>query len=234
MDRPSLLVSAANSLLTGFVLLAWVRALRRARASGLSARAAGLITAGLALWLMAMTTLALNGWLRESEGAPPRAARMMAIATLGLIALALSPAGRRLASALPLAALVGFQVFRLPVELILWKLHREGHIPVQMTFEGSNFDVLTALSAPFVAWAARDGRARGLVLAWNVLGLALLLRITQIAVCSMPGPWRLYPEGPANTIVLESTFVWIPAVFVTTALVSHLLVFRALAARQAE
>jgi hypothetical protein len=47
--------------------------------------------------------------------------------------LAISPVGRRLATTLPLAALVGFQAFRLPLELVLHAWAAQGTIPGTMT-----------------------------------------------------------------------------------------------------
>lgn len=54
--------------------------------------------------------------------------------------------------AAPPAWLVGFQAFRMVMELILWLLYKGGAIPVQMTPEGLNFDVLAGLTAPAVAY----------------------------------------------------------------------------------
>jgi hypothetical protein len=94
------------------------------------------------------------------------------------------------------AALTGFQVFRVPVEWVLFALHRDGVAPVQMSFEGWNFDVLTGLSAPFVAWlAARGVVGRRGLLAWNCAGLALLANIVGIAVLSTPTPLRAFGTG---------------------------------------
>jgi hypothetical protein len=58
-------------------------------------------------------------------------------------------------------------------------------------------------------------------------------RIVFIAVRAMPGTWPTVPVEPANTIVLTSAFVWIPVLYVTTALFVHALVFRALFAQRA-
>lgn len=41
------------------------------------------------------------------------------------------------------------------MEVLLWALHREDIVPIQMTFEGYDFDVLTGASALVVAWLVR-------------------------------------------------------------------------------
>jgi hypothetical protein len=145
------------------------------------------------------------------------------------VVAAFSPLGARLA-ALPYAALIGFQAFRLPLEFLLWAFHRQGRLPVQMTFSGRNFDILTGLSAILVAWLAARGKlGRKGVLAWNLAGVALLGNIVVVAVLSLPAPWRAFPNDPPNELVLHFPYVYIPALFVMAALAGHLLVFRKLA-----
>lgn len=89
----------------------------------------------------------------------------------------------RLATGLPVQVLVGAQVFRVPAEVVLAGLAAAAVIPERMSFVGANFDVLTGLSAPLVAWAAATGRLpRWGLLAWNLAGMGLLGTIVTIAV----------------------------------------------------
>jgi hypothetical protein len=64
-------------------------------------------------------------------------------------------------------------------------------------------------------------------LAWNILGLALLVNIVGVAILSTP---RIQLFGPdrLNVWVMYPPFVWLPAVMVLAALAGHLLIFRAL------
>ena len=92
---------------------------------------------------------------------------------------------------------------------------------------GYNFDIITGITALIVAAVLKRREVRGLALAWNVIGLALLLNIVVIDIASTPtfayfGPDRL------NTFVAYPPFVWLPAVMVLAALAGHLLIFRAL------
>jgi len=175
---------------------------------------------------------AAQGLLRDFSARPPRLLITILLITVATIVIALSPLGRRIATQVPLWGLVAFQSFRVLVEILLWGIHRLGVLPVQMTFEGYNFDILTGLSAIGIAWAAKNGRVSDRVLwIWNVCGLALLLNIITIAALSMPTPFRVFLHGPANTIVAELPFVWIPCVMVQAALFGHIVLFRALRAR---
>jgi len=186
----------------------------------------------LAAWLGLSYGLALSGWLLHFEHTPPRAVFLLGPGAVICAGLALSPFGRTLLDGLPLSWLVGYQVFRIAVELVLWLLYREGVLPEQMTFEGANLDIVSGASALFVAGLlARGMQGRWLVWVWNCGSLLLLVNIVVIAVRSMPGPWRAYATEPPNTIVLGGVFVWIPALYVLAAWFGHVLVFRALLRR---
>jgi hypothetical protein len=189
-----------------------------------------LAAAALALWLAYAAQLALRGRLLPPEGGGvPHITLLMPPGLVLAVWAAYSPLGIRL-TALPYAALIGFQAFRVPLEILLWAFHKQGRLPVQMTFSGRNFDVLTGLSALLVAWLAARGKlGRKGILAWNLAGLALLANIIAVAILSLPAPWRAFANDPPNELVLHFPYVYIPALFVMAALAGHLLVFRKLA-----
>ena len=64
------------------------------------------------------------------------------------------------------------------------------------------------------------------VLAWNILGLALLANIVTIAVLSTPVPFRRFLDGPPNLLPSLLPYVWLPSFLVQLALAGHVLVFR--------
>lgn len=143
--------------------------------------------------------------------------------------LAFSAEGSRLAAGIPLACLVGYQVFRVPLEWALHRLYSEGVVPVQMTYAGQNFDVITgALAAVLGLWLWTGHRAPWLVAAWNLLGLALLANIVTVAILSTPVPFRYFMNEPANRLPSLFPYAWLATFLVQAALFGHLLVFRAL------
>jgi hypothetical protein len=162
---------------------------------------------------------------------------MLLFASYGIAtaALAFSRIGDRVIERVGLAWLVGYQAFRIPVELFLARMHDEGVVPVQMTYSGRNFDIVTGVLALALAVAIwRSGRVpRALVLAWNWLGLALLINIVTVAVLSPPVPFRVFMNEPANTFVTQPPWVLLPTFLVQGALLGHLLVFRQLARSRA-
>jgi hypothetical protein len=180
----------------------------------------------MAAWVLVARTGAL---LDVSRRPPPLMLMMLATVGAGL-GIGLSPLGRRLAHGLPLAALIGFQAFRLPLELILAGAAHAGVMPVQMSFEGWNFDIATGASAVVVAGLLAAGRApRALAVAWNVVGIALLATIGAIAVASTP-LIHAFGTDPrvVNTWVAETPFVWLPTVFVALAIAGHVVTTRRL------
>jgi hypothetical protein len=184
---------------------------------------------GSAAWLGLTGALALAGRLRFTPF-PPTMLGLLASLPVLAIGLAASPVGRRLALGLPLAVLVGFQGFRIAVELLLHRAYVEGLMPIQMSYAGANFDILTGLSAAALGLVLRVREVpRWAVLAWNVAGLGLLLNVLTIAILSSPGPLRRFHAEPSNVWVTRAPWVWLPAVMVLAALLGHLLVFRRLA-----
>ena len=197
-------------------------------------RTALIVTVGGALvWMIATWINAARGTFRLwTEFTPPPFAYLVIGVLLLAFALASGSYGRRLAIGLPLWALVGIQGFRLPLEVAMHAMYLRGVLPVQMSYSGRNFDIVTGITALVVAGLVRWGRAgRGLVLAWNIVGLALLVNIMILGIISTP---RIQYFGPraTNFFVAYPPFVWLPAIMVLAALAGHLLVFRALSARQ--
>jgi hypothetical protein len=127
----------------------------------------------------------------------------------------------------PPARIIRLQSFRLFVEVLLWLLFIQNLLPVQMTFEGRNFDILAGVSAPLIAMLASRGRiSKTAIVVWNVIGLCLLLNIVVIAILSTPSPWRLFTNEPANFIVTYFPISWLPGVLVPLAYYLHFISLR--------
>lgn len=204
-------------------------AIARSVALGLSASPAK-ASATVAVLIAAVAALALvladRGFFAHFEVVPPRIA-LFALVVTAASQLAL---GRvRAIAVLPVTGLIALQSFRVVVEVGLHALGEAGQVPPVMTWSGRNFDVLVGLSAPLVAWASRrfGTKMRGLVLAWNAVGFALLVNVVAIAITSVPGPTHMQ-NGVPLTIVAHVPFVLLPTVLVPVALSSHIAIFRAL------
>lgn len=219
----------ASSLTTLlFVLLALLMA--GVGAAFLRRSGVGAVVVFLLGYLLLPAVLAGTGRLDRYDPMPAPALLLILALTVGTVVTAFSRIGDWVGGALSLAVLVGFQGFRIPVELLLHRLFVEGVVPVQMTYAGRNFDIVSGATALLVAgWISRRRDvARGLLLAWNFLGLALLVNIVAIAVLSTPVSFRRFPDGPANTLPSVFPFVWLPTILVQMALFGHLVLFRRL------
>jgi hypothetical protein len=202
-----------------------------ARRTGLERRVAlrrGGAAAALAAGWIALTGVAGARGVLHFE-APPT----MLVAILGsivmAIALGLSPVGKRIAVGVPLAALVGYQGFRVAVELMMHRAYSEGLMPVQMSYSGRNFDIVTGVTAVALGiWLATGQRAPRLVVAWNTLGVLLLVNILAVALLSAPTPLRVFMNEPANVWIARAPWVWLPTVMVFAAIVGHVVVYRRL------
>lgn len=229
-DPPSSLTMAFVALTLG-VVAADVWLVRRAAPAEATRRWTTRALALAAGWLALHAGVAASGVL-AGQSMPPPLMIYVALTLLLAIALAASPVGRRLA-ALPLGLLVGLHAFRLPLELILHALYRGGDLPVQMTWSGLNFDVITGVTALLLGlWALRRPLPTGVVWAFNALGTALLVAVAAIAATSAPTPLRQFTEGPPVVLPLVVPYNWIVNVHVWTALVGHLVLWRALFGRR--
>lgn len=188
----------------------------------------GVLVLVLVFWLLVPAALASQGALDRYTPLPAPGLVLIFVITLGTVGLALSPFGARLAAGVPLWGLVGFQAFRVPLEWLLHQLYSEGWLPIQMTYAGRNFDIVTGLLAMVLGfWLWKGRRAGWVVVAWNILGMALLINIVTIAILSTPIPFRYFMNEPPNLLPSTFPWVWVPTFLVQAALFGHLLVFRA-------
>ena len=209
------------------VFVAWRRTGASRRRSILAA--AGM-TLGLVVW-MAATYVAAGLRMLQFPPGPPTMLVVFVLLMVLSVGLGVSPVGRRLAAGLPLAVLVGVQGFRLPLELLMHRAYEDGLMPVQMSYSGLNFDIVTGITALILGALLATGRAGvRTARAWNVMGTLLLVNIILIAGLSTPTPWRVFREGPANVWIATEPYVWLPTVMVAFAILGHIVIYRCLRA----
>jgi hypothetical protein len=177
-------------------------------------------------WVPTVTWLALTGVLGATGvlarfELPPR----MFFLLLPALALTIWVGWRGDLHTLPLALLIGFQAFRVPVELLIHQAVVEGLAPPQMTWTGMNWDILTGASALLVGPLA-SRLLKAVLHLWNVLGFGLLLNVLVVAILSMPTPFQMIE--PDNTWIAHFPYVWLPTVLVLAALLGHVVLLRKL------
>jgi hypothetical protein len=218
------------TLFSALVLIVAMLVIRGFRKAGWSTT---MTIAVLFITLVIPALLARAGVLDRYTPPPPPALLLLLGQTILTVVIIISSRGTALASHLALGAVVLLQSFRIGVEVLLHRLYLEGVVPVQMTWSGRNFDVVTGITGLILGALLVRGRIlpRGVVLGWNILGLVLLLNIVGVAALSTPVPFRVFTEGPPNLLPSTLPWIWLPSFLVQVALGSHLLVFRMLSGR---
>ena len=199
-------------------MLAWmVSYAYQSRAAG------GWVIAVYALWLGLQAVLITSGQMeRLPLSGFPLFFGSVAIMAVGVGA---SPVGARVAEATPLAMLVGFQAFRLPLELVLHSWASHGTIPGTMTWTGQNFDIVSGIVALIAAPFAERSKAA----AWaaNVIGIVLLLNVMRVALFSLPLPFG-WQVTPPLLVALHLPYAFIGPACVGGALFGHIVLTRRL------
>ncbi len=182
----------------------------------------------LALWLGIPFVLAKQNLLSDFSTMPAPFLKLMFVSTFVTVILsAVSPWGKRLAKGLPYQVLFGFQTFRVFVEALLVILHKAGVAPIQMTFEGRNFDIVTGVLALAVLIFFHEQQISKTTYAiLNLLGLGLVLNVVIVGMLSLPTTFQVFHGD--NTWVTHAPFIWLPAFLVQVAISGHILSFRKL------
>jgi hypothetical protein len=188
-------------------------------------RAFIIVSALLLCWLIVSSAITFSGTLIDFNAAPPRMLLILIPAVLAIVYISSSTRVNAMLDVIPPEWLVYVQSFRVLMELLLWLMFAAGVIPIQMTFEGLNYDILAGLSAPLVAYYALSTEKWPQIAAllWNFAGFLLVVNISIISIVSAPGPLRQFTNEPANTMVAYFPFVWIPAFIVPFAILMHVL-----------
>ncbi len=182
--------------------------------------------------LVGSAALAASGVLRRWDAMPPPILLMLLGLLVLTLGLAASRAGAWLAQGLSYAWLIGLQAFRLPLELAMHAAAEAGLMPPQMTWTGLNLDVLTGATALLLAVTlTRTAVPRPVLVAWNAMGHVLLLVVATVGILSLPLPFRVFMNEPANVWLTWLPFVWLPAVMVMSALFGHVVLWRKLRTR---
>lgn len=164
---------------------------------------------------------------------PPPAFILVTLTLIVLLRLIYSKRAKELVLVTPAIWLIVIQSFRILVEIVLWGLYQYDLIPIQMTFEGRNFDILVGLTAPIIGYYCfiRKSWPEKVAYYWNIGGLFLLANIVLTAILSMPIPIRVFMNEPANRYIVDFPNIYIPLLFVPIAYSMHLLSIRQLRSR---
>jgi hypothetical protein len=141
------------------------------------------------------------------------------------LGVAMSTYGNRLALGLSLSALILFQGFRLPLEVILHQWAEQGTMPYTMTWTGYNFDILAGILALAVAPFANHHK--GLAWTFNIIGIILAFNAVYVGVMSSPLPFAWDIE-PRLLLLYHIPYFLVMPVCVGGAIAGHVILTKAL------
>ena len=176
-------------------------------------------------WMLFQAVFALSGFYLHTESFPPRLPIFAVLPAVVLIAVCfVTASGRDFIEKLPLRSLTILHVIRIPVELTLAWLFDQGLIPQVMTFHGWNYDILSGILSVIVTLIAfRSHKINTkLLIAFNIVGLALLINIVTIAILAAESPMQKLAFDQPNRGVLYFPYIWLPAMIVPIVLFCHL------------
>jgi hypothetical protein len=90
------------------------------------------------IWLVYIGLLAYSGFLKNTEGFPPR----LLLVILPMILYVIYFYRKLDSNKIKVNYLTAIHTLRLPVELTLYQLYLDGKVPILMTYKGFNFDIL--------------------------------------------------------------------------------------------
>jgi hypothetical protein len=177
---------------------------------------------GLITWALFVSIWSISERMGNFSIFPFNMMPILAVPLIAILSFTFSKTGREILVHIPTQNILRLQAFRFFVELLLLALYLESQAPLQMTFEGKNWDILSGISAPIIAFLVSRGKISktGLVI-WNIVCLALLVNILTIAILSMPTPLRTFFNEPSNTIVTQFPVSWLPGLLVPLAYGLH-------------
>lgn len=182
----------------------------------------------LIAWLILLAILSIRGFFADFSRLPPRLTFALVIPLPAVLLFIRSRAGKQLLQHIQPQWPIYLQSFRILVEIALWLLVRHGSLPVQMSFEGRNFDVLTGLLAVPVGYYCFVKKTWPPVIAllYNIAGLVLLLNIVAISTLSMPTPFRVFHNQPDASLLTGFPFIYLPGLLVPLAYTLHIFSLR--------
>jgi hypothetical protein len=180
----------------------------------------------LLVWFAFLSVFSITGVAGKFELFPFNMAPVLIIPLVIVLLLTFSKGTATVLHHIDIKELTRLQLFRFFVEVLLWMTFIQNLLPVQMTFEGRNWDILSGVTAPLIAhFFLKNKKA---LIIWNILCLGLLINIVTIAILSMPTPLRAFANEPANHIVTRFPFIFLPGFLVPLAYTLHFLSLRKL------
>ncbi len=177
----------------------------------------------LIIWNSVTSLIVLSGLIEKNF--IPFGIILFLMVNIAAFIFAIRPIGQSLQK-LPIWILIIFQSFRLPLELIMHSWSETKTMPIEMSWNGQNFDIITGVLALLVIVPFLKSSK---VYHWlfNLLGIAMLVNIFRVVLMSSPLPFAWPLENPVQ-LIAHFPYHMIATVCVWSALIGHILLTKKL------
>jgi hypothetical protein len=195
-----------------------------------AARFSKYATLVLFIWAGIQVFLSLNGFYKVIDTIPPRFVLLIIPPILLIIILFNTQKGKLFIDSLDIKVLTIIHTIRILVEIVLFWLFMYKTIPVELTFEGRNFDIISGVTAPIVYYFGfiKQTLSKKLIISWNILCIGFLLNVVLNSILSSPLLFQKFEFNQPNFAVLNFPFVFLPSLIVPIILFSHFVLIRRL------
>jgi len=183
---------------------------------------ASLLTIMVLIWSALHSILAYIGFYQNTTAMPPRYALILIPATMFVIYGLLPKCQQWFVRARDTKISTCLHSVRLPVEIVLFGLFTHSMIPIEMTFEGLNYDIIMGITAPIIGLLFLKNKVgKQLLLVWNIIGLIFILLILVVALLSAELPFQQFGFEQPNRGINYFPFVLLPATIVPIVIWTH-------------
>lgn len=175
-------------------------------------------------WLFLIAALSLNDFFLDFEALPPRLVFVLLPPMISIFLILAIKRSRDFVRRIPITTLTYLHIVRVPVEIVLWWLAIHQWVPMLLTFEGINYDILSGVSAPFAAIFMVGLRSKSRIgaILWNCITMGLLINIVGHAILAAPSPFQQFAFDQPNVAVFYFPFIWLPGFIVPAVLFAHM------------
>ncbi len=191
----------------------------------IKAGASSVVVIGIMVLLITLQgVLGYNKFFTVTDTVPPRFPFLIIPPVLLILYLLFSKNGKHYTGGLNSTWLTWLHVVRIPVEIVLFWLFTYKQIPQLMIWEGRNFDIISGITAPFIAYFGyrKHTLNKTTLLVWNIICLGLVLNILVNGLLSAPLPFQQFAFDQPNVAVMYFPFVWLPGFIVPLVIYAHI------------
>ncbi|WP_281612671.1 hypothetical protein [Flammeovirga sp. SubArs3] len=181
------------------------------------------LTLLIIVWSTMQSILAYIGFYQITDSIPPRFGLVLIPTTFLIIYGLLSKQQKWIFEKRETKISTFLHSIRLPVEIVLFGLYTHKMIPGLMTFEGRNYDILMGITAPLIGLLfMKKIISKKALIAWNVVGLILVLFILFNGILSAELPFQQFGFEQPNRGINYFPFVLLPATIVPIVIWTHI------------